>query len=136
MSTKVTKVMRTETAHRLAGHPGRCKFIHGHSYKWEVTLKGKIQSDGILVDFSQLKKIMTQVIDPFDHSLVLEENDYILPILITGGITERVMAVHYRPTAENMAHHVACCIDHCFEGQFKVTVKLWETETSFAEATA
>lgn len=145
MSVKVTKLMRTETAHRLDGHPGRCKFPHGHSYLWEVTLeKEQIGDDGMLVDFSDLKKAMVTVIDPFDHAFVLwaygesaPAIDQDLALLLTQiGLSERVIKVDYRPTAENMAAVVAKDLKANFGPEFRVHVKLWETATSFAEASA
>ena len=131
---KVTKQMRTETAHRLAGHPGRCKFIHGHSYLWEVTLEGMTSDNGMLVDFGQLKAVMTEVIDKFDHALVLKENDSIIPGLMMAGVNERLLLMSYRPTAENMAYDVAREIAKRFNLKFGVSVRLWETATSYVEA--
>lgn len=135
---KVTKQMRTETAHRLAGHPGRCQFIHGHSYLWEVSLEGDNLKHGMLVDFSELKDAMLATIDPFDHALILDETDEpgrrVARVLEQEGFAGRVWVVPYRPTAENMAKLVADQIQMFFP-QFKVSVKLWETATSYAEAT-
>lgn len=137
---KVTKQMRTETAHRLPGHPGRCQYIHGHSYLWEVTLEGEELANGMLTDFSDLKHAMTAIIDPFDHALVLQHSnppnaeDAVMQALQVFGIADRVMFVNYRPTAENMAQAIANELKEQFYPQFTVYVKLWETTTSYAEA--
>lgn len=137
---KITKTMYTETAHRLNGHPGRCKFLHGHSYKWEVSLDGPVGEDGMLTDFSILKQVMMTVIDPFDHAIVLEGQlgesieSRIHSTLIAFGAEERVVVVPYRPTAENMSLDIAQKIAKLYP-EFTVTVKLWETTTSFAECT-
>lgn len=137
----VTKEMRTETAHRLNGHPGRCQYLHGHSYRWQVTLQaGEPAENGMLVDFSQLKARMVDVIDPFDHALVLENipgreetvEQAVLEALQVFGIAERVLWVPYRPTAENMAKAV-CTQLKAFFPQFQVTVRVHETSTSWAE---
>jgi 6-pyruvoyltetrahydropterin/6-carboxytetrahydropterin synthase len=37
---RVTKEFRFEGAHALADYDGKCRFIHGHSYRLFVTLKG------------------------------------------------------------------------------------------------
>lgn len=136
---KVTKQMRTETAHRLAGHPGRCQYIHGHSYLWEITLESNSLQDGMVVDFSQLKAAMTDVIDVFDHALVLDRHDpmtkELFEVLTKAGLG-RIFLTDYRPTAENMATETAAALKHTYFPQFNVTVKLWETATSYAEASA
>jgi len=136
---KITKEMYTETAHCLDGHPGRCRFIHGHSYKWAVTLEGEALVHGMLIDFSDLKKIMSTVIDPFDHALVLEygggfESD-LYDLLKKHNLADRTMLVNYRPTAENMAKSVANELQTLLPN-FKVTVQVWETTTSCATETA
>jgi 6-pyruvoyltetrahydropterin/6-carboxytetrahydropterin synthase len=133
---KVTKTMYTETAHRLHGHPGRCRFLHGHSYNWQVTLEGDHLANGMLLDFSDLKRIMTQIIDPFDHAVVLqagnEFDEDLIAIFIAHGMSDRVIEVPYRPTAENMSEVVRDQLQQQYP-DFKVTVRLYETTTSFAE---
>ena len=37
---RITKIFSFETAHVLYGYDGKCKNVHGHSYKLFVTLKG------------------------------------------------------------------------------------------------
>ena len=136
---KVTKEMYTETAHRLDGHPGRCKNVHGHSYRWCVTLEGDHLANGMLLDFSDLKKAMTEVIDPFDHALVLQSGNEIdedlIAVLIKHGMDARIMEVPWRPTAENMALVVSGILQGKFP-DFAVTVRVYETVTSHAEVTA
>jgi 6-pyruvoyltetrahydropterin/6-carboxytetrahydropterin synthase len=138
MAFKITKEMMTETAHRLNGHPGRCQFLHGHSYRWQVSLEGELGSDGMVADFSTLKQAMVAEIDKFDHALVLEGGlgDSIEAglhwALIQAGLGERVVIVPYRPTAENMAKDVAHKIKLRYP-EHAVTVCLWETVTSCAE---
>ena len=128
---KITKEFRTETAHRLQNHPGRCANIHGHSYIWHVSLEtDQMNLMGMIEDFSDLKKTAGAIIDEFDHSVILEENDPMLPFF--GGIKQRLIIMGEAPTAENMAFHVARRIQpfypHCV-----ITVKIWETATSSAE---
>ena len=59
---RVTKEFRFEGAHALTGYDGKCRHIHGHSYRLFVTLKGDIKQvqdhpkSGMVVDFSDLKK--------------------------------------------------------------------------------
>lgn len=137
----VTKEMWTETAHRLPDHPGRCRFIHGHSYRWQVTLESiNVGQDGMIIDFTRLKEAMNEVIDPFDHALVLQNlpgakstvEQEILEALQVFGIAERVIWVPYRPTAENMAQNVCQALKKTFP-QYRVIVRVHETATSWAQ---
>lgn len=75
--------LRTEhsfdSAHFLAGYEGKCSNIHGH--RWRVvievkslTLQTNQQLNGMLVDFSQLKKDIKEEMDILDHVLIIERN--------------------------------------------------------------
>ena len=61
---RITKQFNFETGHALYGYDGKCKNVHGHSYKLSVTVIGKPISDssnvkfGMVIDFSDLKKIV------------------------------------------------------------------------------
>ena len=129
----VTKEFRTETAHRLANHPGACKFIHGHSYRYEVTV-GTNSECNMVIDFKDLKQIMEKVIGPWDHALLLATSDPLLKELLPFT---KVIEVSWIPTAENMAQSIAICIDRYLYANdptlILVSVKIWETATSYAE---
>ncbi|MGY8943334.1 MAG: 6-pyruvoyl trahydropterin synthase family protein, partial [Flavobacteriales bacterium] len=63
MSTiRITKKFNFETGHALYGYDGKCKNVHGHSYKLSVTVSGKPIADstnvkfGMVIDFGDLKK--------------------------------------------------------------------------------
>ena len=78
---RLTKAFTFETAHALYGYDGKCKNIHGHSYKLYVTVKGIPSQDsndvklGMVMDFGDLKKIVNEaVVDVFDHAILLNED--------------------------------------------------------------
>lgn len=58
-----------EAAHRLPNHPGKCRELHGHSFKLLVTVDGPVEENsGMVVDFSDLKRVVSErVIDRLDH---------------------------------------------------------------------
>lgn len=65
----ITKKFRFEAAHRLDNYKGKCEQFHGHSYVLEVTFAGKPQKDGMIIDFSEIKKIVeNKVISKLDHT--------------------------------------------------------------------
>ena len=61
---RITKLFSFETGHALYGYDGKCKNVHGHSYKLSVTVIGKPISNntnvkyGMVIDFGDLKKIV------------------------------------------------------------------------------
>lgn len=146
----VTKQYRAEIAHRLPNHPGACKYLHGHSYLFEITVKasrnhpttdiqGIDEQTGMVLDFKSLKLVIEQVIGRWDHSLILWEEDPLAQALVdqTGDALEGVnlILVPDIPTAENMAVEIATQL-HRELGPYyvvPVSVKVWETTTSYAE---
>jgi 6-pyruvoyltetrahydropterin/6-carboxytetrahydropterin synthase len=58
-----------EAAHVLPRHPGKCRNLHGHSYRLIVTLERDVDREtGFTIDFSELKRIVrAEVIDRLDH---------------------------------------------------------------------
>jgi len=57
-----------EAAHCLEGHEGNCGRLHGHTYRLEVTVKGPVPANGMVIDFSALKSLVQEaVIERVDH---------------------------------------------------------------------
>lgn len=139
---RLTKVFNFETGHALHGYDGKCKNIHGHSYKLYVTIKGTpIQENGnsklgMVMDFGDLKKIVNQqIVDRLDHTIVLNENS---PHKNLGeNLKEnghRVIFTNYQPTCENMLIDFAERIQAELPKNISlVALKLYETENSFGE---
>lgn len=143
---EVTKQLRTETAHRLMDYDGRCAHLHGHSYLWEVTATApELSSNGMIVDFKDLKAAMNTVLDEFDHALVLRNDDPLLsPDLppavalfkATNGKTPRLHLWRDNPTAENFAVYAAVEVQRLLPKHVRITrVRVWETATSYGEWT-
>ena len=56
-------------AHRLVGYQGHCANLHGHNWDVEVFVRGENLDDiGMLVDFSDIKKAVGELMDVLDHS--------------------------------------------------------------------
>lgn len=67
-----------DAAHQLPGHNGKCKNLHGHTYRVKCTLEGPViqtpgePDEGMVIDFSQVKSIYKERIhEVLDHSLIL-----------------------------------------------------------------
>lgn len=139
---RITKKFSFETGHALYGYDGKCKNVHGHSYKLSVTVIGSPITDlsnvklGMVIDFTDLKKIVKEeVVDPFDHATVF--NQMTPHVELAKELKDRghhVILVDYQPTSENMIVDFAARIKSRLpQGINLFSLKLQETESSFAE---
>ncbi|MAZ93688.1 MAG: 6-carboxytetrahydropterin synthase [Bacteroidales bacterium] len=138
---RITKEFKFEMAHALKGYDGPCKNIHGHSYELSVTISGKPINDennpklGMVMDFGELKQIIKrEVVDLFDHALVLNNSMDTDLLKSLSKNFEKVILTDYQPTSEMMIIDFASRISS--ELPSHVTLKyllLRETVTSFAE---
>jgi 6-pyruvoyltetrahydropterin/6-carboxytetrahydropterin synthase len=139
---RITKQFNFETAHALYGYDGKCKNIHGHSYKLSVTVIGTPISDstnvkfGMVIDFGDLKKIVaSEIVNKFDHATVFNKNTP--HIELAKELEKRdhnVILVDYQPTSEMMLVDFAEKIINRLPENVKLhSLKLQETGTSNAE---
>lgn len=136
---RVTKRFTFELAHALYNYDGNCKFIHGHSYKLYVSLKGKVKADignpkdGMVCDFSILKKIVNEkVVDLYDHALVLNKNDKNKDLYLK--LNKRTIVFPVQPTCENLMIHFKDEIEQALPNELSLAkITLYETEGSYAE---
>ena len=139
---RITKQFSFETGHALYGYDGKCRNVHGHSYKLSVTVIGQPITDsdnvkfGMVIDFGDLKKIVkSEIVDQFDHATVFNKNTPHIELaeeLKSRG--HHVILVNYQPTSENMVIDFAEKISKHLPSHIKLhSLKLQETETSFAE---
>jgi len=59
---KAAKQFRWEGVHRLPWHQGDCWPLHGHSYSLNIELEGKPNEYGMLVNFADIKRLLTTFI--------------------------------------------------------------------------
>jgi 6-pyruvoyltetrahydropterin/6-carboxytetrahydropterin synthase len=111
----VVREFSFDAAHNLERYHGKCERLHGHTYKMAVTLEGRPDGEGMVMDFVDLKKkVNEEIVSKFDHSYL---ND-IIP----------------QPTAENIARYVFERLDGVLKGQNYGlhSVQIWETAGSSA----
>jgi len=139
---RITKQFSFETGHALYGYDGKCRNIHGHSYKLSVTVNGTPINDtenvkyGMVIDFSDLKKIVKEeIVNVFDHATVFNKNTPHLELakeLIDRG--HHILLVDYQPTSEMMVIDFAEKIKNRLPNNIRLhSLKLQETATSYAE---
>ena len=139
---RITKQFSFETGHALYGYDGKCKNVHGHSYRLDVTVIGKPISDnsnvkfGMVIDFGDLKKIVKEeIVDVFDHATVFNKNTP--HVELAKELEDRghnVLLVNYQPTSEMMVIDFSAKIKKRLPNNIHLfSLKLQETATSFAE---
>ncbi|MBQ0788054.1 MAG: 6-carboxytetrahydropterin synthase [Oceanihabitans sp.] len=139
---RITKQFSFETGHALYGYDGKCKNVHGHSYRLFVTVIGRPITDatnakfGMVIDFSDLKKIVKEdIVEVFDHATVFNKNTPHLEL--AKELSDRdhnVLLVDYQPTSEMMVIDFASKITKRLPDNIKLhSLKLQETATSYAE---
>ncbi len=139
---RITKQFTFETGHALYGYDGKCRNVHGHSYKLSVTVIGQPIKDtshvkhGMVIDFGDLKKIVKEeIVDVFDHATVFNKNTPHIELakeLENRG--HRVLLVDYQPTSEMMIVDFAKKIKGRLPSSIQLhSLRLRETDTSYAE---
>ena len=126
----VTKIISFCYGHRLLNYQGKCKVLHGHNGAAEIALEAKrLDRRGMVIDFGDVKNVVGAFIDrKLDHRMLLCKEDPIVPILKKMG--EPYFLMDENPTAENIAKLI---YDFALKKNLPVvSVKLWETSTSFA----
>ena len=139
---RITKQFSFETGHALYGYDGKCRNVHGHSYKLSVTVIGSPINDtnnvkfGMVIDFSDLKKIVKEeIVDVFDHATVFNKNTP--HVELANELSSRdhkVLLVNYQPTSEMMVIDFAEKIKLRLPSTIMLhSLKLQETASSYAE---
>ena len=116
-----------EAAHRLLHYEGRCSSCHGHSYKVRVTVcSTKLSSQGFVVDFGDLKKIVKGWIDTeWDHACILHKDDQLIPYLFS--LKNKIFIMPDNPTAEHMAFYLYGTFINLIKDVDIESVTVWET---------
>ena len=132
---KIAKEFYWEMGHRLKNHNGLCRNLHGHSYKMRVELDGEIATNSMLMDYYKLTQIVHKIIEPFDHSFLVEKSDNIILSFLQEN-NFRCVVVPFVSTAENLCEFFANEIKKNltqYENIKNLTVRIYETTDVFAE---
>jgi len=138
---KITVHARFHTGHRQPGYPGKCRFVHGHTWRGTIVVStDEFPRDEIdmSLDFGDLKDILRN----FDHRMIVTEADrtFLDPALFEP---DGVVLIKGRgPSVENVAIHVAdevmAHIHAKFPGRGKryaIEVTIIETENNLFSVT-
>ena len=118
-----------DAAHFLSNYNGKCHNIHGHRWSVFAEISGDL-NNGMVVDFTDLKKDLKDMVDYFDHSFIVEKaslNEELLTMLEKEFL---IRIVEFRTTAENFAKYFYDLLSK----KYKVlSVKVYETPNNMAE---
>ncbi|QKS71618.1 6-carboxytetrahydropterin synthase QueD [Paenalkalicoccus suaedae] len=121
----VSKEFTFDAAHHLHEYEGKCKNLHGHTYKVIFGISGYVDDVGIMLDFGDIKKSWKKDIEPYlDHRYLNE----MLPPMNT---TAENMVVWIYEEMEKSLQKRSAHAKQSFQVEF---VRLFETPTSYAEA--
>jgi len=102
-------------SHMIPEHKGKCKNLHGHTWKVEVTLSGdRLDALGMVTDFAVVKKQLRDFLERLDHTHL---ND--LPAFKTAN-----------PTTENIAKHIFDEFSGICTPIRLRKVRVWESDSS------
>jgi 6-pyruvoyltetrahydropterin/6-carboxytetrahydropterin synthase len=102
---KIIVTARFHTGHRQLGYPGKCKFVHGHTWQGKVIVAAEeFPRDDLdmSLDFGDIKDVMRFM----DHKMLVTEQDATFmnsEFFEPEGV---VMLKGKGPSVENVAHYV------------------------------
>ena len=108
------------SAHALRNYHGKCENVHGHNYRVQITVQGeKLASNGLLIDFVEVKRLMNKVVEYLDHRHINE----LPPFTEVNPTAENIAKYFYDEMSGGMSADVPVRISE---------VRIWETDTSMA----
>lgn len=120
----VSKEFTFDAAHHLHEYDGKCKNLHGHTYRVIFGLSGFVDARGLMIDFGDIKDIWKTEIELYlDHRYL---NETLPPMNTTA---ENMVVWIYEQMANALANR-----KHLYDGTRVEFVRLYETPTSYAEA--
>ncbi|MCR6109817.1 6-carboxytetrahydropterin synthase QueD [Bacillus sp. A301a_S52] len=122
----VSKEFTFDAAHHLHCYEGKCKNLHGHTYKVIFGISGFVDDTGLMIDFGDIKTIWKNDIEVYlDHRYLNET----LPNMNTTA--ENMVVWIYEKMADSLRDNKKLVKEQGARVEF---VRLYETPTSYAEA--
>lgn len=144
--------------HRIASHKSKCRNVHGHRAKVQVTVQGSLRDsehlseNGMVMDFGDVKnQLRVHVHNMFDHAMILDKrddlfiaglckwaNDTLPPTAEVNLYGDRwnledfgaIQFINGPPTAENMAFLIFECLSNAINTDMG---DQWVTSVRFFE---
>lgn len=103
------------SAHFLRGYEGKCKDLHGHTWKVDVVIAGdQLDRIGMVADFAALKMQLREFLTAIDH-VCLNDLPYFKEV---------------NPTTENIAKYIYTNFAKTVAPLKLKEVRVWESDTA------
>jgi 6-pyruvoyltetrahydropterin/6-carboxytetrahydropterin synthase len=131
---KIAKEFHWEMGHRLPEHFGKCKNIHGHSYKMIVEIEGDVLESGMVMDYYDLKKIVKPIVEELDHAFMGYKDDTQI-INFLEEMNSKKVIVDFQSTVENICTYFLMKIKSAIvhKNVSKLKVRIYESHDDYAE---
>ena len=105
---------RFSAAHNLREYQGKCERLHGHNWQVDLHLEGdRLNDKGMILDFSEGKRILAEALTPFDHAYLNEVPPF----------------DQINPSSENLARVITEAVAGRFGAGVRVAgVTVWESD--------
>ncbi|MDD5584051.1 MAG: 6-carboxytetrahydropterin synthase QueD [Candidatus Omnitrophica bacterium] len=116
---KLKIISHFSAAHSLREYKGKCEALHGHNWKVEVVVSAaNVDSAGLVLDFSDLKKLTAVVLEELDHK----------------HLNEIKYFTTHNPSSEEIARFIFINLKGSVAQKNcrLVEIRVWETENSCA----
>jgi len=128
-----TRVIEFDAAHRVMEHESKCRNLHGHRYKIELTVAGELDSLGRVIDFGVMKSVFGGWVDQnLDHGCILFDADEDVAKLCEEN-GWRFFLMDSNPTAENLAELLFEKAKELLPDLTVVRLRLYETPNCWSE---
>jgi len=108
MTITCTRRIQFCAGHRVHGHEGKCRHLHGHNYvAWFTAEADELDNLGRVIDFTALKgRLGSWVDENWDHGFIVWERDEEAKAALALMPSQKKFELPTNPTAENMADHL------------------------------
>lgn len=135
---RVSRAFRFDAAHRILGHPGKCGWLHGHTYRLGVIVESvRLDLLDMVIDFDRLEAIVRDaVLERWDHATLLRQDDPLAAAVarVQAVAPDRLALFPANPTAEVLAREAFEAVAKRLpEGVILRKVRVRETPTCAAE---
>ena len=133
---EIDRILEFDAGHRILGHEHLCRYPHGHRYKVIITISGKLDRLGRVLDFGFIKQICRDWLDSnLDHAFIVYRHDTEL-LSALMKVDSKLYIFEKNPTAENLAAHLLEKFQSLLPDNKIIRVKLYETPNCSATAYA
>ena len=75
--------LNIQYAHRFLNYEGEAQYLHGHTGRLRIEVEGNVDKrTGFVVPCNQIKKTAWDYLQNFDHALILQKEDPLLPFVL------------------------------------------------------